>query len=142
MTIYRAKEVRPWPAYQQSKLADLLFALETARAAAGSRLRSIPVHPGVSRTNLSPMAADRKTCADLSWPHSDAVGQGGRVPPGYTERPLPKRRAACTSALTASRSGGSPTIEVPRPQALDEAVAKRLWTVSEELTGVVYPPLT
>jgi hypothetical protein len=29
----------------------------------------------------------------------------------------------------------------PRPQALDEAVGKRLWTVSEELTGVVYPAL-
>src|SRR5665213_1362635 len=37
---------------------------------------------------------------------------------------------------------GSPTVEQPRPQALDEAVAKRLWTVSEELTGVVYPPLS
>jgi len=33
-------------------------------------------------------------------------------------------------------------VEKPRPQALDEAVAKRLWTVSEELTGVVYPPLS
>ena len=36
---------------------------------------------------------------------------------------------------------GSPTVEQPKPQALDEAVAARLWTVSEHLTGVVYPPL-
>jgi hypothetical protein len=32
-------------------------------------------------------------------------------------------------------------VEHPRPQALDEAVAQRLWTMSEQLTGVVYPPL-
>jgi hypothetical protein len=29
----------------------------------------------------------------------------------------------------------------PRANGLDEAVGKRLWTVSEELTGVVYPAL-
>jgi hypothetical protein len=29
----------------------------------------------------------------------------------------------------------------PRANGLDEAVGKRLWTVSEELTGVVYPVL-
>ncbi len=36
---------------------------------------------------------------------------------------------------------GSPVVVQPRPQALDEAVGKRLWMVSEELTGVVYPAL-
>jgi hypothetical protein len=36
---------------------------------------------------------------------------------------------------------GSPTVVQPKPQGKDESVAKRLWTVSEELTGVVYPPL-
>jgi hypothetical protein len=36
---------------------------------------------------------------------------------------------------------GSPVVVRPRPQALDETVGKRLWTVSEELTGVVYRAL-
>ncbi len=34
---------------------------------------------------------------------------------------------------------GYPTVVQPRPQALDEATAKRLWEVSEQLTGVTYP---
>jgi hypothetical protein len=37
--------------------------------------------------------------------------------------------------------GGNPKVVQPRPQALDEQAGRRLWTVSEELTGVVYPPL-
>ena len=36
---------------------------------------------------------------------------------------------------------GSPKVVQPRPNALDQAVAQRLWTVSEELTGVSYPAL-
>jgi hypothetical protein len=35
--------------------------------------------------------------------------------------------------------GGYPKVVQPRPQALDEQSGRRLWTVSEELTGVVYP---
>ncbi len=34
---------------------------------------------------------------------------------------------------------GAPVVVQPRPQALDVAVGERLWAVSEELTGVVYP---
>ena len=43
-----------WPAYNQSKLANLMFARELDRRAraAGSRLLSLPVHPGVSITNI------------------------------------------------------------------------------------------
>src|SRR5206468_6156257 len=48
------KNYVPWDAYNQSKLANLLFALELDRhaKAAGSRLCSIPVHPGISRTSI------------------------------------------------------------------------------------------
>ena len=39
-------------------------------------------------------------------------------------------------------AGGHPKVVQPRPQALDEQAGRRLWTVSEQLTGVVYPPLS
>ena len=39
------------------------------------------------------------------------------------------------------RRSGSLLPGEPRANGLDEAVGKRLWTVSEELTGVVYPAL-
>src|SRR5439155_11229479 len=45
---------RRWDAYNRSKLANLLFALELHRraTAAGSHLRSVAAHPGYSATNL------------------------------------------------------------------------------------------
>src|SRR6478752_1667965 len=44
----------PWPAYRQSKLANLLFVLELQRrlTAAGSPVRSLGAHPGYAATNL------------------------------------------------------------------------------------------
>ena len=38
-------------------------------------------------------------------------------------------------------SRGYPKVVTPKPNALDEDVARKLWEASEELTGVVYPPL-
>lgn len=45
---------RPWAAYGQSKLADLIFAFELQRrlSAAGSAIRSMAAHPGYTATNL------------------------------------------------------------------------------------------
>ena len=37
---------------------------------------------------------------------------------------------------------GSPVVVQPRPHGLDQAVAERLWTVSEMLTGVTYSALS
>src|SRR6202044_3809166 len=42
------KSYVPWDAYNASKLANLLFALELARKAVGGKLSSLAVHPGVS----------------------------------------------------------------------------------------------
>ncbi len=48
------KRYQKWPAYGQSKLANLLFASELGRraAAAGLDLRSLAAHPGYATTNL------------------------------------------------------------------------------------------
>ncbi len=47
------KGYRPWTAYGQSKLANLLFAKQLARRFAGSKRTANAVHPGVIRTNLN-----------------------------------------------------------------------------------------
>jgi NAD(P)-dependent dehydrogenase (short-subunit alcohol dehydrogenase family) len=47
-----ASGYRPWAAYGQSKLANLLFASELARRFAGSKRTAYSVHPGVIRTEL------------------------------------------------------------------------------------------
>ena len=139
------KHYVPWTAYNQSKLANLLFALELDRhaRAAGSRLRSIPVHPGVSRTNLfAHGSGPKKLALTIFGPILMQSDKAGAWPLLYGATAPEAQGGVYIGPDGFMAFKGSPTIEVPRPQALDEAVAKRLWTVSEELTGVVYPPLT
>jgi NAD(P)-dependent dehydrogenase (short-subunit alcohol dehydrogenase family) len=134
----------PWDAYNVSKLANILFARELDRRAqaAGTKLVSVAVHPGVSRTSLFEDGRDLKTTmVRLLAPlilQSDAMGA------------LPTLYAATAPEVEGGQyfgpdgfgaSRGYPTLEKPRPQALDEQTGRQLWVVSEKLTGVTYPVL-
>jgi len=141
------RKYSPRGAYNQSKLANLLFAreLEKRARAAGSKLVSIPVHPGVSRTNIVENGMQPTGLTKLVI---SAVA--GLVMQSDAEGALPTLYAAIApTAVGGEYIGpdgflgikGSPVVEQPKPQALDEAVAAKLWAVSEQLTGVVYPPL-
>lgn len=136
-----------WPAYNQSKLANLMFALELDRRARaqGSPLLSIPVHPGVSRTNIfenGPGTRNLKAIAvKLLAPIITQDDAAGALPTLYGAAAPEAQSGRYIGPDKMNGLKGSPTVEQPRPQALDEAVAKRLWEVSEALTGVVYPPL-
>lgn len=136
-----------WPSYNQSKLANLLFALELDRKAkaSGSKLVSIPVHPGISRTAIfdngpgawSLKAIGVKVLAPLIT-QDDAAGA---LPTLYGATAPEARGGQYIGPNGFKGFKGTPTVEEPQPQALDEASAKKLWTVSEELTGVVFPAL-
>lgn len=133
-----------WKAYNQSKLANILFARELDKRARkhGMALLSLPVHPGISRTNIfknGPGTGSLKArMLALLAPvvtQNDAMGA------------LPTEYAATAAGVTGGQyigpSGfkefkGHPTVVQPRPHALDQAAGERLWTVSEELTGVRY----
>jgi NAD(P)-dependent dehydrogenase (short-subunit alcohol dehydrogenase family) len=142
------KNYVPWDAYNQSKLANLLFALELDRhaRAAGSRLRSIPVHPGVSRTSIVDNGPGMKGLKMLVLkvlaPVITQDDAAGALPTLYAATAPEAQGGVYIGPDGFQALKGSPTVEQPRPQALDEVVARRLWTVSEELTGVVYPPLS
>lgn len=125
-----------WLAYGQSKLANLLFTFELARRLerAGSPLLSVASHPGYAATNLqahdlmsralNPIAAQSAAMGALPSLYAAVapdVVQGGYYGPtswgemrGYPGRASTSRRAR------------------------DESVARRLWTVSEELSGVAF----
>ena len=51
---WQRRRYQRWAAYQQSKLANLLFTLELQRrlTAAGSPIRALAAHPGYAATNL------------------------------------------------------------------------------------------
>jgi NAD(P)-dependent dehydrogenase (short-subunit alcohol dehydrogenase family) len=136
-----ARSYAPMEAYAQSKLADLMFAFELERRLrrTSSRVVSIACHPGVAPTNLlrqvgHPLvAAVRHRIIAL---FSNTV-EGGALPTLFsaTAEQAIGGRYYGPQGLGEVRGGnvGDATVA---PQANDPAVAARLWSVCEELTGV------
>jgi NAD(P)-dependent dehydrogenase (short-subunit alcohol dehydrogenase family) len=129
-----------WNAYGQSKLANLLFALELDRRlrARGSTVKSLAAHPGYATTNLQSAAAPAFDRVVMKM--TDAVvgqsGEMGALPVLYaaTEPGLEGGTYAGPDGIGEQR--GHPKIVSPNRVARDEGSARRLWDVSEELTGV------
>ena len=126
-----------WLAYGQSKLANLLFSFELARRLerAGSHVLSLGAHPGYSATNLqahdlmsralNPVAAQSAAMGAL--PSLLAAVSKDVVQGGYYGPTSMGEMRGCPGPAQASR------------RARDEGVARRLWSVSEELTHVAFP---
>lgn len=141
------RRYKPLEAYNNSKLANLLFAFELDRRAkaAGINLRSLPVHPGVARTrifengpgNLGLKALIFKLVSPVLL-QSDAMGA---LPTLYAATAPDAQGGQYIGPDGFMEVKGFPHVVQPRPQALDEATGRKLWSVSEELTGVVYPAL-
>lgn len=129
-----------WRAYGQSKLADLMFALELDRRlrAAGSSVKSLAAHPGYAATNLQSAAVptvDRLVMAVTNVLMAQSAERGA-LPSLYaaTEPGLEGGTYVGPDGIGEFR--GHPRSVSPTRAARDEAVAARLWTVSEQLTGV------
>ncbi len=140
----------PPRAYGLSKLSMLVFGRELQRqsAAAGWGIRSYAAHPGSTLTNLQ-----------VTGPQSGGTGGGAvatylkltsKIPWLWQQAPqgiLPALYAATSrDAVGGSYYGpggffeltGPPKFAVVPRRALSESDASRLWTVSEELTGVSF----
>lgn len=136
-----------WTAYNQSKLANLLFALELQRRldAAGSAVRSLAAHPGYADTNLQfagPAMAQGGIGRSLTRFGNRAIAQSGAagaLPTLYaaTVPDLPGGTYVGPRGLGELR--GAPKVVRPRSNARDPQAAARLWEVSERLTGVTFP---
>ncbi len=129
-----------WRAYGQSKLADLMTALELDRRlrAAGSTVKSIAAHPGYSATNLqsaAPPLIDRavmKVTNAIAAQSADAGALATLYAATYPG--LKGGEFVGPDGLFELR--GHPHVVTPNRAARDQGVAARLWEVSEELTGV------
>lgn len=145
--LQRERGYKPWDAYGESKLANILFANELNRraVAAHSKLVSMPVHPGVSRTSIvdnGPGSSGLKAVVlKMLAPVIMQPDAAGALPTLYAATSPEARGGEYIGPDGLMEMKGSPVVVQPRPHALDQAVAQRLWTVSEELTGVMYPPL-
>jgi NAD(P)-dependent dehydrogenase (short-subunit alcohol dehydrogenase family) len=141
--LQREKGYFRWTAYGQSKLANLLFALELQRrlVASGSSVKSLSAHPGYAATNLQtagPPLIDRLVMIPGNLIFAQSADMGA-LPSLYaaTEPDLEGGMFVGPDGMGAQR--GHPHLETPSAAALDEDVARRLWEVSEELTGVAVP---
>ncbi len=125
-------------AYVESKLANALFGLELSRRlrAAGSRVKSVLAHPGFSATPMQQKA-------------TGVVGVIARVMSALFALPTEVGVLGQLYAATADgveggeligpgkRDGrGRPSVEATGKPAMDIDAARRLWEVSERLSGV------
>jgi NAD(P)-dependent dehydrogenase (short-subunit alcohol dehydrogenase family) len=134
------KRYDPQRAYAQSKLANLLFTYELQRRfeALGVDTMAVAAHPGWTATNLSahwriihmlnPFIAQKPEMGALPALYAatspDVQGGDFYSPGGWQElRGYPRKVRSSDSSY-------------------DCAVAAKLWTVSEELTGIRYPQIT
>jgi NAD(P)-dependent dehydrogenase (short-subunit alcohol dehydrogenase family) len=129
-----------WMAYGQSKLANLLFMMELQRRldAAGSPLRSVAAHPGYSATNLQFHTQSFQDQIMGVFNHVIAQSAAmGALPTLYAATAdVPGGAYAGPDGLFEQR--GHPKLVDMSGAAKDPDTARRLWEVSEELTGVRY----
>jgi protochlorophyllide reductase len=132
-----------WQAYGQSKLANVMFALELQQRldAEAAGVRSLAAHPGVARTNLQPASV----AASGSWVEPLAYRLMAPVFQSAAMGALPQLYAATApEAGPAGHFGpnqlgglrGWPTAVRVAPAAIDADQRRRLWQVSEELVAV------
>ena len=139
------RRYEPGAAYGQSKLANLLFTYElqrrlAARSSAKNGTMAVAAHPGSSNTELT------RNLPAIFRPVKAVLGPMLFQSPAMGA--LPTLRAATDPAVRGGQyygpdgfleQRGHPKLVQSSAQSHDEELQRRLWTVSEELTGVSFP---
>lgn len=130
----------PRKAYQQSKLANASFGLELDRRlrAAGSPIKSVLAHPGYSDTNLQSTGPTglMKTILAVG---NKVVAQGaeaGARPSLYAATAPDVQGGEYYGPDGFQEMRGNPTKVKVIPEGSDPEIARMLWDLSEERTGV------
>ena len=138
---WERRSYKRWPAYGQSKLANLLFTFELQRrlAEAGSPVRAVAAHPGYASTELQSRtgnALQNGAMAILNRVIAQS-GEQGAWPTLYAAtQDIPGGSYVGPDGRGEMR--GHPTLVSPSSAATDERTARELWALSERLTGVAY----
>lgn len=136
----------PFGAYAQSKLANYLFITELDRRlrAAGRPLLSLGAHPGVSRTSIVDNGPGNRGLRSLLFRFASVMLQSPAA------GALPTLRAATAPDAQGgtiygpnglAQARGAPVAVTLRRQPADVNAARRLWQLSEDLTGVRFDGL-
>jgi NAD(P)-dependent dehydrogenase (short-subunit alcohol dehydrogenase family) len=139
------KRYSKWLAYAQSKLANLLFAFELDRrgGAAGAKLTSVAAHPGYASTHLQaagPEMAGNRFMASFMELGNRLLGQSdamGALPQLYAAT-MPDVEGGEYFGPDFFEWRGHPQRVGASARARNVDAAQRLWSLSEDLTGVHY----
>ncbi len=131
---WHTRRYSKWSAYEESKLAILLFTSELARRG----VRAYATDPGATDTDIA-----RYGTGLMGWLNSLPL------PRPYLQSAANGARASIQAVTTTLPSGtylaprfnqwGKPKVAKLRPKAVDPVVGRRLWEISAELTGCDWP---
>ncbi|HEY6881268.1 MAG TPA: hypothetical protein VI299_24750, partial [Polyangiales bacterium] len=136
-----------WFAYSMSKLANLMFTYELARRCEERALRLVAAagHPGYASTNLELRAVEgrgrlRSTLVRFYSPLLAQPAASGALPQLYAAT-APGVRGGDYYGPRLLQVWGSPKKVGSSRRSRDAETMKRLWELSEQLTGVEYAAL-
>lgn len=126
--------------YSQSKLANVVFGLELHRRlrSNGFSMRSVLAHPGYAATNLQ-SSGPRGVAKLLMKVGNKVMAQDvamGALPQIYAAAGADVESGQFYGPDGRGENKGYPTLVEPLVEARDRELGRRLWDVSEELTGV------
>ncbi|WP_072691100.1 oxidoreductase [Rhodococcus marinonascens] len=138
---WKHRRYRRWSAYGQSKLANLLFTFELQRrlAASGSKVKALASHPGYAATNLqSNTGTIQGRILSLANPVIAQSARMGALPMLYAATVPDAIGGSYLGPSWMFQTRGYPKVVGSKRKAHDETVARQLWSLSEQLTGVNY----
>ena len=131
-----------WRAYGQSKLANLLFAYELQRRlqTAGSTVRSVAAHPGYAATNLQ---SHTESIQDRLLAIANRIvaqsAEMGALPELFAATAPNVEPGGYYGPDKFNGMRGHPKRVGSNAKSRDEVMARKLWDLSEHLTGVSLP---
>jgi NAD(P)-dependent dehydrogenase (short-subunit alcohol dehydrogenase family) len=126
--------------YRQSKLADMIFAIELDRriATQGDEILSIAAQPGANKTELTRHLTEEEVTAGIKQLGGFMEAWQGALPSLYASISTDVRGGNLYQPDIGGYRG-YPALAAIQDNALDKNVAGKLWALAEEITGVIFP---
>jgi retinol dehydrogenase 12 len=125
---WKTHPYRAFAAYGQSKLANILFTYELARRLKGQAITANTLHPGFVASNFGKSTPLMRFGFSLARPFAISPEKGATTPVYLATSPA----VATTSGLYFVKQKPARSSAV----SYNEDTARRLWSVSEQLTGM------
>lgn len=134
------KNYRGMAAYAKSKHANIVYTLELARRTANSALQALAIHPGAAMTNLQQHGSGLLTriITPISARLLMGSAEGAAWPSLYAATSPHVQSGQFIGPAGRDQTSGTPVpAELPRG-ADDPDQGRRLWSASEQLTGITF----